>query len=255
MFAAVCVLLAATGHILMSGRPLPVGTLSAAFVGVAAVAWGLAGRERGLYAVTAAAVTVQSALHTAFAWSQPAEAPDAVTARAAMGHTHPAPGVSPSAATGHEPLAQAAAGHGLRSHAAMGQDAMAHAAMGQETVAHAGVRHDVLAHAGAAITGAPGGHDMADMSASLGMLSAHLIAALLSGLWMACGERAAFRMLRALPLGLFRPLRLLFAVAVPVPRERPCPRTVRAGDERPPRRLFLAHSVISRGPPPALAVL
>ncbi|WP_406055313.1 hypothetical protein OG462_06410 [Streptomyces sp. NBC_01077] len=208
-FAAVCVLLAATGHILMSGQAVPGWALGHAFVGTAAAAWALAGRERGLLAVTAVTVAVQSVLHTVFSWSQPAGAVPTHAADTAMDHTH-----------------------------------MGHATMG----------HEVLPQAAAAMPGAPATHDMTNMSSSLGMLSAHLFAALLSGLWMAYGERAVFRLLRAMPLGLFRPLRLLLAVVVPV-RPRPRLRPVRAGDERVPRQLFLAHSVISRGPPRALAVL
>ncbi|MDT9691266.1 hypothetical protein Q5762_23540 [Streptomyces sp. P9(2023)] len=100
----------------------------------------------------------------------------------------------------------------------------------------------------------PVAHDMTDMGTSLGMLSAHLLAALLSGLWMAYGERAVFRLVRALPLWLFRPLRLLLAAVVPVTPRPPRLRAVRAGDEHAPRQLLLAHSVISRGPPPAFAV-
>ncbi|MFE9905685.1 hypothetical protein [Streptomyces achromogenes] len=42
---------------------------------------------------------------------------------------------------------------------------------------------------------AEAGHTMGQMS-STGMFAAHLLAALLSGLWLAHGERAAFRILR-----------------------------------------------------------
>ncbi|WP_282697220.1 hypothetical protein [Streptomyces sp. CC208A] len=215
MFAAVCVLLAAVGHILMSGQAVPGWALSLAFAGTVAVAWFLAGRERGLFAVTATTVAVQSLLHTAFSWSQPSAAMPADTAPTAVDHSH------------------------------MAHEAMHHMAMG----------HEAMARTGSAMTEAPAAHDMTGMFSSLGMLSAHLLAALLSGLWMAYGERAVFRVLRALPLGLFRPLRLLLAAIVPVPPQRPRVRPGRAGDERAPRRLLLAHSVISRGPPQALAVL
>ncbi|MFD0372452.1 hypothetical protein [Streptomyces sp. NPDC127114] len=218
-FAAVCVLLAATGHILMSGRPVPVGTLSLALAGTVAVAWVLAERERGLFAVTAATVTVQSALHALFSRSGPASVP--------------LPDHSPM---GHSPMGHSAHAHHLMS----GQPGMpAMPAMSPDAWA-------TTAHAPS---------DMTDMSSTSGMLSAHLLAALLSGLWLAYGERAVFRLARALPLGLFRPLRLLLAAFVPVTATRPRPRPVRAADERAPRRLHLAHSLITRGPPEALAVL
>ncbi|MEU0406094.1 hypothetical protein ABZ318_39060 [Streptomyces sp. NPDC006197] len=224
MFAAVCVLLAAVGHILMSGHPVPGWALALAFAATMAVAWFLAGRERGLLAVTATTVAVQSVLHTAFSWSQAAGTMPANAARTTMDHAHMA----------HEAMQHAAMGHGGMQHMAMG--------------------HEAVARVGTAVTEAPAAHDMTDFSSSLGMLSAHLLAALLSGLWMAYGERAVFRVLRALPLGLFRPLRLLLAVIVPVPPRRSRIRPDRAGDESAPRRLLLAHSVISRGPPQALAV-
>ncbi|MEV7277162.1 hypothetical protein [Streptomyces sp. NPDC093111] len=223
LFAAVCVLLAATGHILMSGRPVGGWVLAAAFAATAAAAWAVGARERGLCAVTAAAVAVQSALHSVFSWAQSG---------------------------------------GAAAHAGMGMD------MG-EASGHAG--HPVMER----LPAAAGAHDMAStvsslgdladpsvpahlsgfsLSSSSGMLAAHLLAALLSGLWLAHGERGAFRLLRALPAGLFRPLGLLLAV-VPVPVDRPRFRPVRPADERAPRRLHLAHSLVSRGPPPAGAVI
>ncbi|MFI8519795.1 hypothetical protein ACIGEZ_18445 [Streptomyces sp. NPDC085481] len=209
LFAAVCVLLAATGHVLMSGQGVPARTVLPAFVVTMAAAWTLAGRERGLPAVTTMSVLVQSALHTVFSWSPPA--------------TVPAPAAGAAMTTGDV--------HAAHTH-------MSHAAMGHG---------DMTAVADMTAT--------ADVSSSFGMLSAHLLAALLSGLWMAYGERAVFRLLRAAPLRLFRPLRLLVAAFVPVVRDRPRLLPVRAGDERAPRRLLLAHSVISRGPPQGLAVL
>ncbi|MFF0750794.1 hypothetical protein [Streptomyces sp. NPDC004267] len=234
MFAAVCVLLAATGHVLMSGQDLPAPALGLAFAGTLAVAWVLAGRERGLFAVTAAAVAVQSALHQAFSWSQrPGALPPRQPAveHMAMAHT----------AMGHMDIGHMDMDMGM----GMGRMDTAYATMG-----HAAMEH-VPAGSGA------GAHDMTDMSSSLGMLSAHLLAALLSGLWMAYGERAVFRLVRALPLWRFRPLWplwLLLAAVVPVPPRHPRIRPVRAGDEHAPRQLLLAHSVISRGPPRALAV-
>lgn len=215
IFAAVCVLLAATGHIVMSGHGVSGWATALAFTGTVAVAWVLAGRERGLFAVTAATVAVQGVLHTVFSWTQSSAATD-------PSMTH-------------------------------GGTATSHAGM-----SHAGMGHGGMGHGTA---GPPAAHDMTDMAAmgemssSLGMLSAHLLAALLSGLWMAYGERAVFRLLRALPMGLFRPLRLLFTAVVPVPPHVLRVRPARAGDERAPRRLLLARSVVSRGPPQALAVL
>ncbi|CAM5741293.1 hypothetical protein SALBM311S_01238 [Streptomyces alboniger] len=55
------------------------------------------------------------------------------------------------------------------------------------------------------------------------MLAAHLLAALLCGLWLAYGEKAAFRILRAVAGWLAAPLRLLLALPLtPDPPARPC---------------------------------
>ncbi|SEE06639.1 hypothetical protein [Streptomyces sp. TLI_105] len=237
LFAAVCVLLASTGHVLMSGQDLPAPALGLAFVGTLAVAWVLAGRERGLSAVTTAAVVVQGLLHAVFSgyqrhapvpmphmWMGQADRGD----RADMAHLSTA-----HLSTGRMPMDHMSTGHGLVGHGLVGHGTAVHATMDHAAVAH----------------------DMTDMSSSLGMLTAHLLAAFLSGLWMAYGERAVFRLVRTLPLGLFRPVRLLLAAVVPVPPRRARPLPVRAGDERAPRRLLLAHSVISRGPPRAFAVV
>ncbi|MGW8358375.1 hypothetical protein [Streptomyces wedmorensis] len=241
MFAAVCVLFAATGHILMSGRGVPAWTLFLAFAATVAVTWVLASRERGLLAVTGASVVVQSALHAAFSWSQPTTAMSTATP---MQMSTPTPTPMPM------PMGDVHAAHTHMSHAAMGDVHAAHT-----HISHAAMGHVDMASSVGMISEVPAGHDMTNMSASFGMLSAHLLAALLSGLWMAYGERAAFRLLFAASLRLFRPLYPLLASFVPVVRSRPRFRPVRAGDERAPRRLLLAHAVISRGPPQALAVL
>src|SRR5690242_11125939 len=71
MFAAVCVLLAALGHVLMSGSTVPWWTTAAAFVTTSGVGWCLAGRERGLPLVVSVVVLAQGALHSAFSLAQP----------------------------------------------------------------------------------------------------------------------------------------------------------------------------------------
>ncbi|MFI6642744.1 hypothetical protein [Streptomyces sp. NPDC050504] len=220
MFAAVCVLLAAVGHVLMSGRALSTGTLAVSFAGTALGAWGLAGRERGLLAVTAAATAFQTALHTVFSWSQSAGA---------------APGGSgcPAHAAGHL---------GMAHHAPpspTGHDMTAASSSLPETVTEAVTE---------AVTGAVTG-PMA------GMTAAHALAALLGGMWLAYGERAAFRLLRAVPAALFRPLRLLLATAA-APPVRSRIRPVRPGDEPAPRQLLHASRTLpTRGPPRAVAVV
>ncbi|WP_158072045.1 hypothetical protein [Streptomyces sp. CB01580] len=70
-FTATCVLLAATGHILMSGSPIAGPGLVAAFAVTGTAAWALAGRERGTATAiaTAATVTAQAGLHAVLSLS------------------------------------------------------------------------------------------------------------------------------------------------------------------------------------------
>jgi hypothetical protein len=70
IFAAVCVVTAALGHVLMSGEHVPGWGLAYAFAVVTAGSWWLTGRERGGAAVTAASVAAQLALHLAFTGAQ-----------------------------------------------------------------------------------------------------------------------------------------------------------------------------------------
>ncbi|MFE0420487.1 hypothetical protein [Streptomyces tendae] len=223
VLAAVCVLLAALGHTLMSGLTVPWWALAAGIVGTGGVAWCLAGRERGLPLVVTLVVAAQGALHSAFSLAQSWALSAAGTSTTPTG----------SANTGH---AMASMDHDLGS---MSMDSMD---MGHMTVGHtAHVGH--LGHMG---------HDMGGMS-SFGMLAAHTLAALLCGLWLANGERATFRLLRAVAGWLAAPLRL--PLALPVPPHRQCARRLRRRSDRAPRWLVLVHSITSRGPPAGTAVV
>jgi hypothetical protein len=209
VFAAVCVLLAALGHVLMSGSAVPWWTAAAGFAATSALGWCLAGRERGLPLVVSVVVLAQSALHTAFSLAQ------------------------------SEP---AGSGSGTGSMGSMPMDAMDMGPMGAMDMGASA--HPV--HAGHLA------HDMGG-SPSLGMLAAHALAALLSGLWLGHGERAAFRVLRAVGGWLAAPLRLPAALAV-TPPHWPRPRPLRERAERVPRQAP-AHTIISRGPPAGTAVV
>ncbi|MFF4422326.1 hypothetical protein ACFY04_16345 [Streptomyces sp. NPDC001549] len=232
MFAALCVLLAATGHLLMSGAAVPWWALSVAFPGTAATAWALAGRERGLLAVTTAAVAVQAVLHAGFSLSQSLVGPAAATGSgqmSSMSSMSQPPGAGMPQAPAHL-------------HHAMHGTADAASAMTAVTAA-----------SGATGGPLPGGvHEAAAMSPA-GMLAAHLLAAVLCGLWLAHGERAVFRVVRAVAGRLWTPLRLLLRTAVPA--HRPPVRIRRRRRHRAPRRLFLVHAITSRGPPAGTAVL
>ncbi|WP_405621129.1 hypothetical protein [Streptomyces sp. NBC_00076] len=208
VFAAVCVLLAALGHVLMSGSTVPWWTLAAGLVGTCAVGWCLAGRERGVPLVVSVVVLAQGALHSAFSLVQSAGSADSMPSMGSVSTDAMDMGPMGAMGTGHS----ADAGH--------------------------------LGHVA---------HDMGGGSSSFGMLAAHALAALLTGLWLGHGERAAFRVLRAVAGWLAAPLRLPLALNTPPPHwPRPRPMSERA--ERVPR-LTLAHTIISRGPPAGTAVV
>ncbi|MZE72533.1 hypothetical protein, partial [Streptomyces sp. SID5789] len=194
LFAAVCVLLAALGHSLMSGAAVPWWAAGAGLGGTAGAAWCVAGRERGLPAVVGLSVAAQTVLHRAFAAipAPSAPAPSSVPGGGGMAQPH--------MDAGHMNVG---VGHGYLGvdHGHLG---VAHGHLG---VAH-GYVHAAHVHLGSGpmeMTGA--GHDMSG-SSSLGMWAAHTLAALLCGLWLAHGERAAFDLLRAVAGWLAAPLRL-----------------------------------------------
>lgn len=219
MFASVCVLLAALGHVLMSGQTVPWWTLAAGAVLTGGAGWCLAGRERGLPLVVSVVVAAQGGLHTAFEFAQS----------------------STATATAHDMSS-------LASHAGsmdpMSVDAMSSvSSMGSVdsmSMGHMGMEHMDM------------GHHMGGTS-SLGMFAAHTLAALLCGLWLGHGERAAFRILRAVAGWLAAPLRLSLALPAPPHRPRLSPR--RGRSDRAPRLLPLVHTITSRGPPAGIAVI
>ncbi|MEU9355469.1 hypothetical protein AB0D65_31815 [Streptomyces griseoloalbus] len=203
VFAAVCVVLAALGHVMMSGDHVPLWTLVVGWAAMGAAGWGLAGRERGLPSIVAVAVVAQTVLHSAFSLASPAGDTDMGAMPHGMRHSMPMP-VSMA-----DPMD---AGHSMDGHMAPSGDS------------------------------------------SLGMFAAHLLAALLCGLWLGYGERAVFRVLRAVAGWLAAPLRLLFVAAVPPHRPSLHVRRRRHGD-RAPRLLLLVHAITPRGPPAGAAAV
>ncbi|MFF4907283.1 hypothetical protein ACFY2T_20690 [Streptomyces sp. NPDC001260] len=209
VFAAVCVLLAALAHELMSGGRVPGWALAAGAAATGAAGWCLAGRERGPALIVPVVVGAQAVLHSAFSYARSATPDSGGHANDSMTAVHMSGGNS-TASMGAMDLS----GQG-----SMGGMHMDHAAGG---------------------------------SPSLGMLAAHLLAALLCGLWLAHGERAAFRVLRAVGARLAAPLRLPLAPP-PIPHH-PLPRFGRPRSDRAPRLLLLVHAITSRGPPVGTAV-
>ncbi|MGW0877420.1 hypothetical protein ACWD3Z_44215 [Streptomyces sp. NPDC002740] len=221
LFAAVCVLLAALGHVMMSGAEVPVWALAAGVTVTGIAGWCLAGRERGLPLIVTVVIAAQTALHSAFSLAGP------------------------------ESGGPASAGTGAMGMGSMRMDSMDMDMGHMDHVNHIGHIGD-MSHMGhmshmSPMGEAAGGGD----SSSFGMLAAHLLAALLCGLWLAHGEKAAFRILRALAGRLAAPLRLL--LGLPVTPDRPRVRFRRRDSARAPRLLLLTHAITTRGPPQGAA--
>lgn len=70
VFAALCATLSSTSHVLLSRAPLPLPLVGAAFVAMFAVAYALAGRERGLWAIAALLVPLELTADTLFTSGQ-----------------------------------------------------------------------------------------------------------------------------------------------------------------------------------------
>ncbi|MCS0603146.1 hypothetical protein NX794_18290 [Streptomyces sp. LP11] len=238
VFAAVCVVLAALGHVLMSGRDVPVWALAAGLAATGGVGWCLTGRERGPGLIVPLVVAAQTALHSAFSFAQ------SVTGGATgapAGST--APGMSGTDMAG---MAHMGAGHMGAGTMDAGHTAMAHMGTGDVEMAHrvmGDMGMDSMTHLG---------HSMDGGWAAYGMVAAHLLAALVTGVWLAHGERAAFRILRAVAGRLAAPLRLL--LALPAVGHRPDPAPRRPRSERAPSLGLLTHAITSRGPPVGTAV-
>ncbi|MEU8827859.1 hypothetical protein [Streptomyces sp. NPDC048636] len=222
VFAAVCVLLAALGHAVMSGVGVPWWAVAAAVLVTGGAAWAVAGRERGPLLVTAATVGAQSALHAGFTLAQEL-AGGAAGARGEAGHAH---------------------------HAARMAHAHIHAHDSMDTMSTHPMPMDSLASHGAMAHGAMG-------HGALGMWSAHVLAALVCGMWLSGGEQAAFRLFRLVrtrATRLFAPLLALLLGAAPPPGPA-LPRAAREGTAQRLRRLLLVHVIATRGPPVRSAVV
>ncbi|MER6133908.1 hypothetical protein [Streptomyces sp. NPDC001815] len=230
VFAALSVLLAALGHVMMSGSAVPWWAIAAAVSVTGGVAWRLAGRERGPVGVASVTVVAQAVLHASFSFAQ------------AVAHPQP---------SGDRSLVQqwlgyltcgSPTGPGGR-HSAMpaSMDSMDHSTGAMHAMAPMDHMETVQAM----------DHGMGGVS-STGMLVAHLLAALLCGLWLARGERAAFRILRAFTGWLVAPLRLI--LRLPAPPHRPRLRVRRDRSHHALRQLLLTHAITSRGPPAGTAV-
>ncbi|MER6692736.1 hypothetical protein [Streptomyces minutiscleroticus] len=255
VFAAVCVLLAALGHVVMPGSDVPAWALAAGAAGTGAAGWCLAGRERGLPLIVAVVVAAQTALHSAFSLAR-SSGPGGPASGSGGGTGSMTTGATGSRSVHMGMGTDTGMDMGLHT-GAMPPDPMSMGSSGPMNslgsvnspgplgTGHTAVSHmEYMEHMG---------HSMDAGPSSSGMLAAHLLAALLCGLWLAHGEKAAFRILRAVAGRLAAPLRLL--LAPPLVPDRPRLRPRRPRSDRAPALLLLVHAITSRGPPVGTAVV
>jgi hypothetical protein len=72
LFAALCVTLSSTSHVLMARTPLPLTVVAGAFAAVFALAYLLGGQERGFWSIAALMVPLELAVDTLFTTGQQA---------------------------------------------------------------------------------------------------------------------------------------------------------------------------------------
>lgn len=254
MFAAVCVVLSAGGHVLASCVAVPLWTLGAGFAAVLAVALPLAGRARSLPGIAALLAVGQLGLHALFGLGQHGTAAvqngDASLVERAARLVCGAGAATITPAQAHRILTTAGLGPdgGGAGHSATHQH-------GQSAASAADTALDSM----------PAGSMGAEaLLPSLPMLVAHLLAALAAGWLLWRGDLALLRLVRlahgaqgvaegALVRSLRSALTLVRALRAGLPGAAetagpPVPRTA-LRSPRKPRTVALKDAVIRRGPP------
>ncbi|MFG2309701.1 hypothetical protein ACGFS9_13655 [Streptomyces sp. NPDC048566] len=213
-----CVVTTALGHALMSSVRAPQWwALGLAFGAAMLCGWWLTGRERGVFTVVATTVTTQVLLHLLFHFS-------------------------------HHPGGDAAAGVGASHHGGAG--------MGGMLLGHAGMtmRH-IGAPEGSGMVAEPPAAPFASTLAQAGgagMFAAHVLAAVVCGLWVWRGEAAVHRLGRALAAVLFAPLHRAFRALLGRPGGGKVPSWRAVADSRDrrwPPPAALQYVIVRRGPP------
>ncbi|MFI5943654.1 hypothetical protein ACIBCB_25820 [Streptomyces uncialis] len=247
VFAAVCVVLSAAGHVLASYESVPLWSVTAGFLVVFAVAVPLAGRARSLPGIAALLAAGQLTLHTLFGIGQ---------------HGPAVPG-APSDASLIAQAAQLMCGAGaVAIGPAQAQRILTDARVLPGDGAGGGV---VPHHFDPASPVASGSGSVADLLPTLPMLLAHVLSAALVGWLLRRGDLALIRLVRLSAQGvaeaaLVRALRsalafvrCLFAESGGAPSTGPRPVPADRSEPPVPRTEALQHSVIRRGPPSPVA--
>lgn len=241
-FATACVALSAAGHAWMSGRSIPVWALALGAGALLPPVHALAARRRGFPSIAAAMLAGELGLHELFGAAQRGTGvPGGATQAARHG-------------TGWLSVAMCGGGHMLVPVRGTGGAAGAGTLPGSGAGAMAGMPGMAMATTSrsGALAGLPTGHAaMATGHGMTAMIAAHVIAGLLCAWWLRHGEAAAFGLLWTIAMGLLAPLRLVGARLPAVPARRAARPAAAAAP--PWRRVLLAHAVVRRGPPAAIA--
>ncbi|MFF4356871.1 hypothetical protein [Streptomyces sp. NPDC001604] len=254
VFAAVCVVLAAGGHILASCATVPLWTLGAGFLGAVLVAAPLAGRVRSLTGIAALLAAGQTLLHTLFGLAQQTVSSGAMP-------------MSSMTSTSDASLVERAARLVCGTTAAAISPAQARRLLAEARISPdtamsmdmSSMHHPADALSATAST--------ASLLPSLPMLLGHVLAAIAAGWLLRRGDLALLRLMElsahSMAEGAFvRSLRAALALvralcaglpAAPEADPRP-PRTALLAPPK-PRTTALQHTVIRRGPPAAALVL
>ncbi|MGH4034708.1 hypothetical protein ACQB60_37985 [Actinomycetota bacterium Odt1-20B] len=280
VFAAVCVVLSAGGHVLASCAAVPLWTLGAGFLAVLVLVVPLTGRARSLPGIAAALAAGQLGLHALFG----------------LGQHGAAMGSGGSGSSGGSSLVERAArfvcGAGtatispvqaqrILAGAGLGPDGSGPDGSGSAAGAGSGAMGGhVMGHAGQHAMGSGSGASSADAAMdamgtmpgmsllpSLPMLLAHVLAAVAAGWLLRRGDLALLRIVRLSAQGaqevaqaaLVRSLRAAFALVRSLRAGlpgTPAPGAVRAAahagpDLARPRTTALKNTLIRRGPPAA----
>ncbi|MEU0785912.1 hypothetical protein ABZ341_30565 [Streptomyces sp. NPDC006173] len=188
VFTAVVVTLSAASHVLLSRVPLPLTTVAAITAAVFAVAFALAGRERGFGRIAALLIPLELAADTVFTTGQ----------HVCYGRAG-GPVAGPLRSVGLDVLCGGGSVGTPLSRVTGGAPDSAGA---------------LIAHA--------------DPGAAWLLLGAHLAVGLLAAAWLRRGERALDQLLRAVAASTFRPLLIaVAAVTVRLAPARPLPRAPR----------------------------
>lgn len=227
VFATLCVAMAATAHLSMSEAELPVPVLAAAFAGVLSGTWLLAGRRRGLAAVSGWMVAAQAALHVLFDTTASATHAARATRDWAVLLLCTPDGLP--AGTNPADLARAAG-------------------LDPDALSMPGSMPDMPGMAGMTGMADTAGTAGAVYTLSAGMLAGHLLAALACALLLWRGE-AALTGISGLLHALANALLPLLLLLVPHRYEPLGPALSMLRRARPPRPALLTHAVVRRGPP------